>query len=78
MEPALPRMLTEGEYVTLRTQALWQLDQNPKAIEVLDSAGKRWRLPRKELRQLFAELADLKSEGKIREAQLTPPGEPMN
>lgn len=66
----LPRMLKEGDSVTLKTHELSILGESTKEIVIWDMANRSWRLPAGQIRRARAELANLKARGLIDEAQL--------
>ena len=55
----LPTMLAQGEYHTEYTHEFGFLSSEVKEIYAWDSTGKKWKLPRSELRQLRKEFGQL-------------------
>jgi hypothetical protein len=51
----LPKALKEAEYAVEQTSDLSLLVDGAKGIYAWDSTGKKWRLPRRELRRLQRE-----------------------
>ena len=55
----LPRMLPEGEYHMEWTHETQQLTSDVTGMFVVDSAGRRWKVPRKQVRQVISEAKEL-------------------
>jgi hypothetical protein len=49
----MPRTLQPGECFLEYTHDLSVLDQSPQSLWAIDSLGKHWKVPRKQLRQLL-------------------------
>jgi hypothetical protein len=58
----LPKALKEGEYVVEHTDDLSLLVEGAKKIYAWDTTGKKWSLPRRDLRKLQKEVRSIKVE----------------
>jgi hypothetical protein len=55
MRDQMPRMLQPGEYLLEYSKDLSVLDEKPTALWAIDSLGKHWKVPRKQLQYLLRE-----------------------
>jgi hypothetical protein len=51
----MPRMLQPGEYLLEYSRDLSTLERKPQALWAIDSVGKYWKIPRRQLRRLIRE-----------------------
>lgn len=51
----MPRMLQPTEYLLEYSEDLSVLERKPQALWAIDSTGKHWKIPRRQLRQLIRE-----------------------